>query len=185
MIEHGLADSSHYRPRGSVSEDPAPVTAPPAPEEFISVSVTDVDGTPQEPLEDSEEMGVSVPDAAPEQTEKQQLRLPSRSSPVSSESDWETLDPGLLEERSPVEAAVGEETRLTDGESGSAITVQPQPSSGQATPDQGIMSGLQEDQYGQPLAIFTKVPPASHPQVTWTSDLIRAVQRLFEGQVNQ
>uniref|UniRef100_A0A3B3SM38 AVL9 homolog (S. cerevisiase) n=1 Tax=Paramormyrops kingsleyae TaxID=1676925 RepID=A0A3B3SM38_9TELE len=153
MIEHGLADSSHYRPRGSVSEDPAPVTAPPAPEEFISVSVTDVDGTPQEPLEDSEEMGVPVPEAAPEQAEKQHLKLPSRSSPVSSESDWETLDPGVLEDRSPVEAAVGE---VTDGESGSAITVQPQPSGGQAAPDQGIVSGLQEDQYGQPLAIFTK-----------------------------
>ncbi|XP_057680165.1 late secretory pathway protein AVL9 homolog [Corythoichthys intestinalis] len=119
MLEHGLVDSSHYRPRSSTSDDADPGT-----EEFVSVSASElrVDG-------DSRSEGDGV-----------QLKPPSRTSPESSESDWETLDPSVLEEG--------------NGEDATPITVQPLGSQGGVT--QGLLSGLEEDQYGMPLAIFTK-----------------------------
>uniref|UniRef100_A0A8C9T9Z7 AVL9 homolog (S. cerevisiase) n=1 Tax=Scleropages formosus TaxID=113540 RepID=A0A8C9T9Z7_SCLFO len=125
MMEHGLADSSHYRPRSSVSEESGQAEATPGSEEFVSVSVTDIDGS-----------AGGCP--------------PSRGSPESSESDWETLDPSVLEEGAP------KSMEALDSEAGAAITEQPQSASGQAVLTQGLVSGLEEDQYGMPLAIFTK-----------------------------
>ncbi|MBN3313115.1 AVL9 protein, partial [Atractosteus spatula] len=117
MIEHGLADSSHYRPKRSISEDP--------------------------------------PDG-----DNHRLKPPSRTSPESSESDWETLDPSVLEEGAPKEEEDRETAELLetfDSElPGLPITVQPQSNTGQTVLIPGLVSGLEEDQYGLPLAIFTK-----------------------------
>ncbi|KAK5877968.1 hypothetical protein CesoFtcFv8_025425 [Champsocephalus esox] len=132
MMEHGLVDSSHYRPKGSVSEDPSLVESVSGAEEFVSVTEVDT----------------------------YLLKPPSRTSPDSSESDWETLDPSVLEE-SPEkkEAAEGKDAELPDAfdpEPGVPITVQPLPANGQGGVVQGLVSGLEEDQYGLPLPIFTK-----------------------------
>ncbi|KAM9827035.1 late secretory pathway protein AVL9 homolog [Neosynchiropus ocellatus] len=126
MMEHGLVDSSHYRPRGSVSDDGA------LGEEFVSVSVAEVDD------------------------EGNRLLKPAaRTSPDSSESDWETLDPGLLDDAPKEAEGPREAAPEVDAETGAPITVQPQAASpGAVTP--GLVSGLEEDQYGLPLAIFTK-----------------------------
>lgn len=91
------------------------------------------------------------------------LKPPARPSPESSESDWETLDPSVLEEPTLKERdQVGsEQTNSFPRESvpsdSAPITVQPQASMGQVVLLPGLISGLEEDQYGMPLAIFTKV----------------------------
>uniref|UniRef100_A0A8D3EEQ9 AVL9 homolog (S. cerevisiase) n=1 Tax=Scophthalmus maximus TaxID=52904 RepID=A0A8D3EEQ9_SCOMX len=121
LMEHGLVDSSHYRPKSSVSEE------------------------------------LSLGD-------NHLLKPPSRTSPESSESDWETLDPSVLEDVGPRETAEGKEeeaaaSKMPDAfasEPGTPITVQPQAVSGQGAVAQGLVSGLEEDHYGLPLAIFTK-----------------------------
>uniref|UniRef100_A0A672GC32 UDENN domain-containing protein n=1 Tax=Salarias fasciatus TaxID=181472 RepID=A0A672GC32_SALFA len=153
MIEHGLVDSSHYRPRGSLSEDPGLVESVSGAEEFVSVSVTDLAGASLE-LEGAEP-------ARPASADNNHLKPPSRSSPDSSESDWETLDPSVLEEGGPKEeaaaaaAAADLQPDAFDSESGTPITVQPQ-AAGEQNVTQGLVSGLEEDQHGLPLAIFTK-----------------------------
>uniref|UniRef100_A0A8C7W0I0 UDENN domain-containing protein n=1 Tax=Oncorhynchus mykiss TaxID=8022 RepID=A0A8C7W0I0_ONCMY len=138
MIEHGLADSSHYQPKSSVSDDISLLEC----EGFASSSDT---STPA---------GAST-----------NLKPPSRTSPDSSESDWETLDPSVLEDI-PKDSETGglglgaEHPETFDPEPGVPITVQPQGQSagqgGQVAVTQGLVSGLEEDQYGLPLAIFTK-----------------------------
>ncbi|KAL6097546.1 avl9 [Pungitius sinensis] len=142
MIEHGLVDSSHYRPKSSASEDATLVESVSGAEAFVSVSATD------------------IPAAAAAEGDERLLKPPSRGSPESSESDWETLDPGVLEE-APKEAVEGKEAEPApadafDPEAGTPITVQPQPAGGQGGVVQGLVSGLEEDQYGLPLPIFTK-----------------------------
>lgn len=93
----------------------------------------------------------------------QYLKPPSRPSPESSESDWETLDPTVLEDSSLKEREqVGsEQTNSFPKDSlpsdSPPITVQPQANTGQVVLIPGLISGLEEDQYGMPLAIFTKV----------------------------
>uniref|UniRef100_A0A8C7SDF0 UDENN domain-containing protein n=1 Tax=Oncorhynchus mykiss TaxID=8022 RepID=A0A8C7SDF0_ONCMY len=120
MIEHGLADSSHYRPKSSVSEE------------------------------------ITLGDCGSGAEDLVSLKPPSRTSPDSSESDWETLDPSVLEEGTS-DSEVGGSGVL---ETGIPITVQPRGLSagpgGQGAVSQGLVSGLEEDQYGLPLAIFTK-----------------------------
>uniref|UniRef100_H2V8G4 AVL9 homolog (S. cerevisiase) n=1 Tax=Takifugu rubripes TaxID=31033 RepID=H2V8G4_TAKRU len=97
MMEHGLVDSSSYRPKST--------------EEFVS----------------------------------------------SGDSDWETLDPSVLEEGGTEDAAVEEQTDAAfDSNPETPITVQPQAVSGQGGVVQGLVSGLEEDQYGLPLPVFTK-----------------------------
>ncbi|XP_037612891.1 late secretory pathway protein AVL9 homolog [Sebastes umbrosus] len=158
MIEHGLVDSSHYRPKSSVSEDLTLVESVSGAEEFVSVSVTDIASTELEetgqPAAESLSFGNST-----EGDNNHLLKPPSRTSPESSESDWETLDPSVLEE-SPKEAAEGKETTelldAFDSKPGTPITVQPQSASGQGGVTQGLVSGLEEDQFGLPLPIFTK-----------------------------
>uniref|UniRef100_A0A8C9TBR6 AVL9 homolog (S. cerevisiase) n=1 Tax=Scleropages formosus TaxID=113540 RepID=A0A8C9TBR6_SCLFO len=142
MMEHGLADSSHYRPRSSVSEESGQAEATPGSEEFVSVSVTDIDGSAGGCAARPERPAVAA--------DGHLLKPPSRGSPESSESDWETLDPSVLEEGAP------KSMEALDSEAGAAITEQPQSASGQAVLTQGLVSGLEEDQYGMPLAIFTK-----------------------------
>ncbi|XP_075936879.1 late secretory pathway protein AVL9 homolog isoform X2 [Anarhichas minor] len=184
MIEHGLVDSSHYRPKSSLTEDLTLVESVSGAEEFVSGAEEFVSGAEEFVSGAEEFVSVSVTDIANTELELEGtaaaagptveslssgnstegdnhlLKPPSRSSPESSESDWETLDPSVLEE-SPKEAAEGKETDLLlpdvfDSETGTPITVQPQPAGGQGGVVQGLVSGLEEDQYGLPLPIFTK-----------------------------
>lgn len=156
MIEHGLVDSSHYKPKSSVSEDLSLVDSLSGAEEFVSVSVTElVEEDAAQPAPESLSSGTST------EGENHLLKPPSRTSPDSSESEWETLDPSVLEEGGTKEAAEGKETGSEmpdtfDSQPGTPITVQPQAVSGQGGVTQGLVSGLEEDQYGLPLPIFTK-----------------------------
>ncbi|XP_036378782.1 late secretory pathway protein AVL9 homolog [Megalops cyprinoides] len=164
MIEHGLADSSHYRPKSSVSEDIGLHVGVPGSEEFVSVSVTDVADATRE-LEGQEGEGQEEKPAggsAPPLTtgDNHHLKPPSRTSPESSESDWETLDPSVLDEGNHRDGEQKEQAaelpEAFEPEPAPPITVQPQSTSGQTVLTPGLVSGLEEDQYGQPLAIFTK-----------------------------
>lgn len=159
-------DSSSYRPKSSVSEDLSLVESASGAEEFVSVSVTDIANTTQPAAESS----VSSTDEG-----NSLLKPPSRNSPESSESDWETLDPSVLEDSGPREAAerkeVGSElTDAFDSKPGTPITVQPQAASGQGGVVQGLVSGLEEDQYGLPLPIFTKVTQSAQTHRTRVSE---------------
>lgn len=163
MIEHGLVDSSHYRPKSSVSEDLSMVESISGAEEFVSVSVTDLANTALE-LEAgdaAEPAADSLSSRNSAEGDNHLLKPPSRTSPDSSESEWETLDPSVLEEGAAKEATEGtgaeELPDAFDSKPGTPITVQPQAVSGQGGVTQGLLSGLEEDQYGLPLAIFTKV----------------------------
>uniref|UniRef100_A0A8C7I396 AVL9 cell migration associated n=1 Tax=Oncorhynchus kisutch TaxID=8019 RepID=A0A8C7I396_ONCKI len=146
---HGLADSSHYRPKSSVSEEITLGHCVSGAEDLVSVSVTDITNATVE-LMGEEGFGED------HTTSIVKLMPPSRTSPDSSESDWETLDPSVLEE-----GTRDSETGGSGGlETGIPITVQPRGLSagpgGQGDVSQGLVSGLEEDQYGLPLAIFTK-----------------------------
>lgn len=167
MIEHGLVDSSHYRPKSSVSEDQSLVESVSGAEEFVSVSVTDIDSS-------ALDLGVETAQPATESSgnssegDNHHLKPPSRISPESSESEWETLDPSVLDEGGPQEAPSETEPELPetfDSKPGTPITVQPQAVTGQGGVTQGLVSGLEEDQYGLPLAIFTKVTAAINTSV--------------------
>ncbi|XP_061777295.1 LOW QUALITY PROTEIN: late secretory pathway protein AVL9 homolog [Nerophis ophidion] len=140
VIEHGLVDSSHYRPKSSTSEDL--LDSVPGAEGFVSVSASDV--LPPPP---------SSPSRGGAGDDNNHLKPPSRTSPESSESDWETLDPGLLEEGPKDE---GKEAAPDAFESKPTTPITAQPIGGQGGVTQGLVSGLEEDQYGLPLAIFTK-----------------------------
>uniref|UniRef100_A0A6Q2X5Z6 UDENN domain-containing protein n=1 Tax=Esox lucius TaxID=8010 RepID=A0A6Q2X5Z6_ESOLU len=169
MIEHGLADSSHYRTKSSVSEDVSLAEV----EEFVSVSVTDITNASMELLAEEDQTPsqrtTSLPETSTPAGENHHLKPPSRTSPDSSESDWETLDPSVLEEI-PKDSETGgsgsgscgvETPETFEPAPGIPITVQPQGlssagSGGQGVISQGLVSGLEEDLYGLPLAIFTK-----------------------------
>ncbi|KAG7523890.1 hypothetical protein JOB18_004271 [Solea senegalensis] len=151
LIEHGLVDSSHYRPKSSVSEDPGLLDSFSAADEFVSVSVTDALG-----LEEEAESAPASSENSAEGENGHLLKPPSRTSPDSSESDWETLDPSVLEETGPKDTAATTTTDSSLNKPTTPITVQPQPGNGQGGVTQGLVSGLEEDQYGLPLAIFTK-----------------------------
>lgn len=151
MIEHGLVDSSHYRPKSSMSEDVGLVESVLGGEEFVSVSATDIAAAAAEDIADQPAL----------EGDSHLLKPPSRTSPESSESDWETLDPSVLEDGSPRDTELKETppelTDAFDSKPGTPITVQPQAAGGQGGVVQGLVSGLEEDQYGLPLPIFTKV----------------------------
>uniref|UniRef100_A0A673XW21 AVL9 homolog (S. cerevisiase) n=1 Tax=Salmo trutta TaxID=8032 RepID=A0A673XW21_SALTR len=179
MIEHGLADSSHYQPKSSVSEDISLLECVSGAEEFVSVSVTDITNATLELVgeegfgedqttttsTEASQRTASPPDTSTPAGARTNLKPPSRTSPDSSESDWETLDPSVLEDV-PKDSETGglglgvEHPETFDPEPGVPITVQPQGQSagqgGQVAVTQGLVSGLEEDQYGLPLAIFTK-----------------------------
>ncbi|XP_062297677.1 late secretory pathway protein AVL9 homolog [Scomber scombrus] len=163
LIEHGLVDSSHYRPKSSVSEDLSLVESVSGAEEFVSVSVTDIANTALEleGVEPAQQAADALSSGNNAERDNNHLKPPSRTSPESSESDWETLDPSVLEEGSPKESAEGREATSElpdafDSQTGTPITVQPQAASDQGGVIQGLVSGLEEDQYGLPLPIFTK-----------------------------
>ncbi|XP_027429153.1 late secretory pathway protein AVL9 homolog isoform X1 [Zalophus californianus] len=179
MIEHGLSDCSQYRPRKSMSEDAGLHENNPPADDFISVSAPDISNTNSGTVKkimtgnhggdagiNTEEPLLQVDDDSskgqePNET-SQYLKPPSRPSPESSESDWETLDPSVLEDPTLKEREqVGsEQTNSFPKESvpsdSPPITVQPQANTGQVVLIPGLISGLEEDQYGMPLAIFTK-----------------------------
>uniref|UniRef100_A0A8C7FKG3 AVL9 cell migration associated n=1 Tax=Oncorhynchus kisutch TaxID=8019 RepID=A0A8C7FKG3_ONCKI len=161
MIEHGLADSSHYQPKSSVSDDISLLECVSGAEEFVSVSVTDITNATLE-LVGEEGFGenqttttsteASQRTASPSDTStpavaSTNLKPPSRTSPDSSESDWETLDPSVLEDI-PKDSETGGLGLGPQGQSAGQ--------GGQVAVTQGLVSGLEEDQYGLPLAIFTK-----------------------------
>ncbi|NXG02052.1 AVL9 protein, partial [Sakesphorus luctuosus] len=182
MIEHGLSDCSHYRPRKSISEDSGLQENTPRLDDYVSVSAADTSNTNLEVGKGGRKMAgnnsvegekANVPFSQSEKTcngaqssndSVQRLKLPSRASPASSESDWETLDPSVLEESALKEGErpnpVSEQAENLQGKGmssgGLPITVQPQANTGHAVLVQGLVSGLEEDQYGMPLAIFTK-----------------------------
>lgn len=80
---------------------------------------------------------------------------PHAESLLDSECKWEMLEPHVMDEmEGKVDIA---HSNMFDTDSGLPITVQPQSATGQGTLTSGLVSGLQEDQYGLPLAIFTKV----------------------------
>ncbi|NXA49646.1 AVL9 protein, partial [Nothocercus julius] len=181
MIEHGLTDCSQYRPRKSVSEDAGLQETTPRLDDYVSVSADDVSNTNlgmgkggrkmagEHPLE-GQKAHVPFPQsekpcngAQPCNGAVQRLKVPFRASPESSESDWETLDPSILEESNP--KGEGEDKARDPAASrpqerarseGLPITVQPQANTGHAVLVPGLVSGLEEDPFGMPLAVFTK-----------------------------
>lgn len=181
MIEHGLTDSSHYRPRKSVSEDAGLQETTPWLDNSTSVSAGGISNTNLGTGKGGKKMAgnhsvegqkANIPFCQSEKTYNgaqssngtvQHLEVPSRTSPESSESDWETLDPSILEESSmkgECEKAALEQVENRPSECPSSeslpITVQPQANTGHMVLVPGLISGLEEDQYGMPLAIFTK-----------------------------
>ncbi|XP_027625264.1 late secretory pathway protein AVL9 homolog isoform X2 [Tupaia chinensis] len=179
MIEHGLNDSSQYRPRKSMSEDTGLQESNPSADDFVSGSVSNISntsmGTVKKIMAGNHGGGTAIKTEEPlfhieatrsreqELTDTNQyLKPPSRPSPESSESDWETLDPSILEDPNLKEREqVGSDCKnLLPKDSvhsdSPPITVQPQANTGQVVLIPGLISGLEEDQYGMPLAIFTK-----------------------------
>ncbi|XP_063160139.1 late secretory pathway protein AVL9 homolog [Candoia aspera] len=180
MIEHGLTDCSQYRPRKSTSEDVGQEVPPPSSYcvSAMTLSNANFDRVGEgEKLSVNQEMNPQRADVPLFQTEHhpsefhvsrdpgQHLKPPSRTSPESSESDWETLDPNLLEDPNlkggecEITSAAGETEFLLKESAVSKsipITVQPQPNTGHTMLVPGLISGLEEDRYGMPLAIFTK-----------------------------
>ncbi|KAA8580530.1 hypothetical protein FQN60_013488 [Etheostoma spectabile] len=145
MIEHGLVDSSHYRPKSSLTEDLSLAESVSGAEEFVSVSVSDIANTKLETEagETAQPAAGSPSSGNSNERDNHLLKPPSRTSPESSESDWETLDPSVLED-SPKEAAEGKETEpldAFDSKPGTPITVQPLSGSGQG----GVVQGLVEE----------------------------------------
>lgn len=179
MIEHGLSDCSQYRPRKSMSDDAGLQESNPPSFDFASVSASNIPNTNSETVKkmmagnrggdtaiQTEGSLFQVEDDSNKAQElgdtNQYLKPPSRPSPESSESDWETLDPSVLEDLTLKEREqVGSEQTnsfpkdLVPSDS-PPITVQPQAHVSQAVLIPGLISGLEEDQYGMPLAIFTK-----------------------------
>ncbi|KFQ38637.1 Late secretory pathway protein AVL9, partial [Mesitornis unicolor] len=182
MIEHGLTDCSQYRPRKSISEDVGLQENTSRLDDSVSVSAADISNTNLGMGNGDRRMAgnhslegqkANVPFCQSEKTcngaqsssgTVQHLKVPSHTSPVSSESDWETLDPSILEESNlkegERESTASEQAEKLPGKGMSSeslpITVQPQANTGHAVLVPGLISGLEEDQYGMPLAIFTK-----------------------------
>ncbi|XP_059501753.1 late secretory pathway protein AVL9 homolog isoform X2 [Stegostoma tigrinum] len=178
MVEHGLADSSQYRPRKSTSEDVALQEHGLNAEDYVSISVSDISNPASEFSVETKYPGgdhhekmiekvVTFSDVQrsehTDSKQQQQLRLPQHISSNSSESDWETLDPSILDADNGVKEEVLNEKDHSDkreafmsDSSSLPITVQPQANTGRTVIVPGLISGLEEDQYGMPLAIFTK-----------------------------
>ncbi|KAH0627198.1 hypothetical protein JD844_002672 [Phrynosoma platyrhinos] len=168
-----------YRPRKSITEDVSPL-----PDYYVSLSSVALSNTKLGMTEEQQALSgnqkrcprkVNVPLFQAEQhlhetqaskDTGQHLKLPFHTSPESSESDWETLDPSVLEDPNVKEGeheitVVAGQTEIFPKESAVSetipITVQPQPNAGHAVLVPGLISGLEEDQYGMPLAVFTKL----------------------------
>ncbi|CAL8399929.1 unnamed protein product [Gadus morhua 'NCC'] len=164
MIEHGLADSSHYRPKSSLSEEPvgggaepAAAVTTPSIEEFVSVSATDiaelVGEEPPPPTGEGEGEGEGGGQAT--------SSSPPRGRPLTRRRatgrPWTPACWRRRRRRRQRAARRGRSIRrpLTP-EPGIPITSQPQAVGGQGGVVQGLVSGLEEDRYGLPLPVFTK-----------------------------
>uniref|UniRef100_A0A8C6Y6T1 AVL9 cell migration associated n=1 Tax=Naja naja TaxID=35670 RepID=A0A8C6Y6T1_NAJNA len=185
MIEHGLTDCSQYRPRKSTSEEVGQEVSPPS-SYFVSLSALALSDANFETVGEGKKMpsnqerDTQRADVPLFQVEHQCSELhvcqdhgqywkPSLpTSPESSESDWETLDPNLLEDPNlkggeyEITSVAGQTEFLLKESMISKsvpIIVQPQPNTGHTVLVPGLISGLEEDQYGMPLAVFTKVIP--------------------------
>ncbi|XP_001376439.1 late secretory pathway protein AVL9 homolog [Monodelphis domestica] len=178
MIEHGLRDCSQYRPRKSHSEDAGLHQATPPADDFVSRSLSDISstnsGNDKKKVSGNHGGDASKADGIISQTEKdvsnhqasngpdQSLTLSAHVTPETSENEWETLDSGVLEGTSLKEMEQVEAKQINFLPSDHVpsesppITVQPQANLGQVVFVPGLISGLEEDQYGMPLAIFTK-----------------------------
>uniref|UniRef100_UPI00398EEA68 late secretory pathway protein AVL9 homolog isoform X2 n=1 Tax=Pristiophorus japonicus TaxID=55135 RepID=UPI00398EEA68 len=181
MVEHGLADSSQYKPRKSTSEEVAFQEHGLNTEEYVSISASDISNPASEfsveakyPAGDHQTTVtakvVTFSDIQrSEQADnrlQQQLRPPQHASPNSSESDWETLDASILDADNGIKEDLLSEKDNSDQKEvftsdslvsqSLPITVQPQANTGQTVIVPGLISGLEEDQYGMPLAVFTK-----------------------------
>uniref|UniRef100_A0A4W3J0G9 AVL9 homolog (S. cerevisiase) n=1 Tax=Callorhinchus milii TaxID=7868 RepID=A0A4W3J0G9_CALMI len=176
MVEHGLADSSQYKPRKSTSEDISLQELSMNTEEYVSISEADIlNPSPEfnDGAQDGKDQQIKVTAKVvkfsdlqkSDQTDRpqQHLQPPQHASPNSSESDWETLDPSILDtdnglkEEGLDQIENSDQKEVFSAESGSIpVTVQPQANTGQTVIVPGLISGLEEDQYGMPLAIFTK-----------------------------
>ncbi|XP_054847643.1 late secretory pathway protein AVL9 homolog [Eublepharis macularius] len=184
MIEHGLTDCSQYRPRKSVSDDVLQQETALPLEDYVSLNAVELHNTNLGRVEESQtssvnqEMVTQVTDVPESQSEDhasrtrapndtgQHLKPPSHTSPESSESDWETLDPNVLEdpnskgEEQEEPSVIAGQTEILPKELAASesipITVQPQANTGHTVFIPGLISGLEEDQYGMPLALFTK-----------------------------
>ncbi|XP_074055054.1 late secretory pathway protein AVL9 homolog isoform X2 [Macrotis lagotis] len=179
MIEHGLRDCSQYRPRKSLSEDAGLHHDTPPANDCVSGSASDISST-NSAMCKKKVSGNHRGDAAPkadgilsQTTEEvsntqaangpgQPGRHPVHPTPEMSENEWGTLDPGILDGTSGKEKEQVEPKQINflprdhcPSES-PPITVQPQANLGQTVFVPGLISGLEEDQYGMPLAIFTK-----------------------------
>uniref|UniRef100_A0A8C5S8H5 AVL9 cell migration associated n=1 Tax=Laticauda laticaudata TaxID=8630 RepID=A0A8C5S8H5_LATLA len=181
MIEHGLTDCSQYRPRKSTSEEVGKEVSPPS-SYFVSLSALALSNANFDTVgEGNQERDTQRADVPLFQVEHQSSELhvcqdhgqywkPSLpTSPESSESDWETLDPNLLEDPNlkggecEITSAAGQtEFLLKESVISKSvpIIVQPQPNTGHTVLVPGLISGLEEDQYGMPLAVFTKIEEA-------------------------
>ncbi|XP_078008224.1 late secretory pathway protein AVL9 homolog isoform X2 [Phascolarctos cinereus] len=178
MIEHGLRDCSQYRPRKSLSEDAGLQQATRPADDCVSGSASDMSHTNSgmciKKVSGSHGGDASKADGILARTAKdasgtqasdgsgQPVRLPVHVTPETSENEWEALDPGVLESTSMREKEQVEHkqthflSRDRVPSESPPITVQPQANLGQVVFVPGLISGLEEDQYGMPLAIFTK-----------------------------
>ncbi|XP_070582418.1 late secretory pathway protein AVL9 homolog isoform X2 [Erythrolamprus reginae] len=178
MIEHGLTDCSQYRRRKSTSEEVGQEVSLPS-SYCISLSTLALSNANFDTVGESKKMSrnqeryTQRADVPLFQIEHQSSEFHVyqdheqylKRSPESSESDWKTLDPNLLEDPNLKEeeceiTSVAGKTEFLLKESvifkSVPITVQPQPNTGHTVFVPGLISGLEEDQYGMPLAVFTK-----------------------------
>ncbi|XP_060678910.1 late secretory pathway protein AVL9 homolog [Hemiscyllium ocellatum] len=181
MVEHGLADSSQYRPRKSTSEEVTLQEHSLNAEDYVSISVSDISNPASEFSVEAKYPGGDHHEKIMEKVvtfsdiqrsehtdgkQQRQLQPPQHISSNSSESDWETLDPSILDADNGVKEDVLDEKDNSDKKEAFTsdssvsptlpITVQPQANTGRTVIIPGLISGLEEDQYGMPLAIFTK-----------------------------
>lgn len=157
MIEYGLADSSHYQTRRSISEDFSSPEIISAEEESLSLFSTDITHIPKENehrYDVNDQPDQLKPCNSTLDTQYIEARGEQQNLLDTSESEWETLEPHVMDEMER-KMDIGH-LEMFDADSGLPITVQPQSATGHGTLTTGLVSGLQEDQYGQPLAIFTK-----------------------------
>lgn len=204
MIDHGLTDCSQYRPRKSVSDDTAHQGIALPLEDYVSLSAMELSSTnlgraeESQTLLENQELVTQKADMPASETEEgtyktqasndmgQHLKPPSHTSPESSESDWETLDPNVLED--PNSRGGEHEPSVTGGHpeilpkelvvsESIPITVQPQPKAGHTVFVPGLVSGLEEDQYGMPLAIFTKVRESPKSYGLFSHQVKRSLRR--------
>ncbi|CAI9624429.1 unnamed protein product, partial [Staurois parvus] len=105
MIEHGLTDSSQYRPRQSITDE-GMFSSTPTSQDYIPATSSESPNSKDESietennhfLEDNKSERPVLESGVDLNGSVEHLKPPSHTSPESTESDWETLDPSILEE---------------------------------------------------------------------------------------